>query len=174
MTKIFVSLLTKFPILGFMISHSPAKEMPRPRACKVQKPEIHHINSLADKYSNTTLAYFWAKTGPDFMHPIYTLGLERCLARVAPKVAAYYILNIKMWGNIAKNKTQRNNERKKLQLNFASICIKCLLAKPPLCLRLQDWKNWHKTQYKCLNSLMLPNLKLQSQVLKLQPSLPCT
>jgi len=33
------------------------------------------------------LSYFWARTGPDFMHPTYTRGFIRCILKVNPSVA---------------------------------------------------------------------------------------
>jgi hypothetical protein len=57
------------------------------------------IISNVDKYEQTLrLAYFWARTGPDFMHPIYTRGFDRCLAKVAPSVAAKMWLNVREHG----------------------------------------------------------------------------
>ena len=57
------------------------------------------IISIVDLYEQTSrLAYFWARTGPDFMHPIYTLGFDRCLAKVAPSVAAKIWLNVRKHG----------------------------------------------------------------------------
>lgn len=43
--------------------------------------------------------------GPDFMHPMYTLGFERCLARVAPSVAAD-LFQTSQGNNIEKNVLQ--------------------------------------------------------------------
>jgi len=33
-------------------------------------------------------AYFSDRTGPDFMHPIYTLGFNACFDKICPSVAA--------------------------------------------------------------------------------------
>lgn len=34
------------------------------------------------------MAYFCARTGPDFMHPMYKRDFFRCLTSVSPSVAA--------------------------------------------------------------------------------------
>lgn len=73
MTEILVSLLTKFPIFGFVISRSPVNKNAKYNASnQLLTKYVIYVRTLlwANHSEFQMLTYFWARTGPDFMHPM--------------------------------------------------------------------------------------------------------
>ena len=89
MPKVLISIFTKLPMLWLMIPHTPMY--------KFIKMPTHtfgdnlHLGIILEK---PLLDYFFARTGPDFMQPIYTRGFVRCRANVKARVPNYIYMHV--------------------------------------------------------------------------------
>lgn len=97
MSKVLVSFFPKLPVFRFMVLHIPIENNDLSLFQKIHRKQCSKVMS-----SN----YFLERTGPDFIHPIYTLGLERWRARVAASVPAIYSLIKFKYGK----KSSQNNQ----------------------------------------------------------------
>jgi hypothetical protein len=68
-------------VLRFIISHTPGGKH------KHVLITSSKLLSSRDRL-HKIYAYFSDRTGPDFMHPIYTLGFNACFDKICPSVAA--------------------------------------------------------------------------------------
>lgn len=71
MPKILIPFLSKLPVFRFMVFDIPSQH--NINICK-KKLIVDYTNDIM-KCSDARI-YFWERTGPDFMHPVYTLGFD--------------------------------------------------------------------------------------------------
>jgi hypothetical protein len=81
-SEILISWFPEFPVLRLIISHAPGGE------AKVLSNEFERLSPHEKEIVSTPCTYFSDRTGPDFMHPIYTLGFIPWCDKICPSVAA--------------------------------------------------------------------------------------